>query len=146
MSEWKPENVPNCFYRVTVKGLILNKEKDKFLIMREDNGTWEIPGGGLDFGERPHIGLKREIAEEMHLEVTSIVEHPSYFLTGTKSRKGYWNVAIVYEAELENLDFTPTEECEEIKFIGKEDTGWLENARVGDNVTALFEVFDPKNH
>ena len=146
MSEWKPENVPDNFYRVSVKALILNVARDGFLIIREDNGTWELPGGGLDFDEMPHDALKREIAEEMHLMVSNISERPVYFITGTKSRLGYWNVAVVYETELENLDFTPTEECEEIRFIGKNDKEWIKKANVGDNVRLLFDIADLKNH
>lgn len=35
--------VPNCFYRISVKALILNDE-GKFLLTKEDNGLWELPG------------------------------------------------------------------------------------------------------
>lgn len=43
-----PLNIPNCFYRVSVKALITNNE-GKFLLIRENVGKWELPGGGLDF-------------------------------------------------------------------------------------------------
>jgi 8-oxo-dGTP pyrophosphatase MutT (NUDIX family) len=42
------ENIPNCFYRVSIKALVLD-EQGRFLLCREDNGKWELPGGGLDF-------------------------------------------------------------------------------------------------
>jgi 8-oxo-dGTP diphosphatase len=31
-------------------------------------GLWNLPGGGLDFGEHPDAGLKRELEEETGLE------------------------------------------------------------------------------
>lgn len=57
----------DCFYRISVKALILDSEK-RFLLVREDNGFWELPGGGLDHGEEPHACLKRELFEEMGLK------------------------------------------------------------------------------
>lgn len=34
-----------------------------------DEGTWTLPGGGLDFGEDPAAGAVREVAEETGLAV-----------------------------------------------------------------------------
>jgi len=41
-------NIPDRFYRVSIKALVLNKEGDKFLICKKESGLWEFPGGGLD--------------------------------------------------------------------------------------------------
>lgn len=70
--------IPECFYRVSVKALICDNQ-NRFLLVREDNGFWELPGGGLDFGESPIEGLKREIWEEMKLNTSYISAQPSYF-------------------------------------------------------------------
>lgn len=115
-------NIPNCFYRVSVKALILNESKDKFLIAKEDTGLWEIPGGGLEWGKDPHEELSREIQEEMGLKTTWIADNPSYFLTTPSIfNKGTWIVNILYETKLEHLDFTPSNECREIAFVDVED-------------------------
>lgn len=56
------KNFPDSFFRVTVKGLYVCD--GKLLLLKESkklSGQWELPGGGLDFGEEIHVGLKREI-------------------------------------------------------------------------------------
>ncbi len=78
------ETVPKCFYRVSVKALILNKTKDSFLVVQEADGKWELPGGGLEWSESVTEGLAREIMEEMGLHTTYIADHPSYFFTFKK--------------------------------------------------------------
>lgn len=50
----------------------------KFLLMkrskmaRGEHGYWELPGGGLDFGESPEEALKREIQEEVQMDIEVI--------------------------------------------------------------------------
>ena len=118
------EDIPNCFYRISIKALIYDEQK-RFLLIKENNWLRELPGGGLDFWESPQRWISREIQEEMWLEVTSVAEHPSYFFT-SKSRKGVYIANVLYETTVKNLDFTPSEECVEIKFFSKEDAR-LEN-------------------
>ncbi len=76
------QDIPNAFYRVSMKGLILDESGKKFAVILEDNGWWDLPGGGLDYGESPEECLKREIAEEMGLTVTEIGSFPAYYLIG----------------------------------------------------------------
>ena len=47
------------YYRLSVKALILNEERNKFLLTKKENGVWDLPGGGLDWGETPGKGLAR---------------------------------------------------------------------------------------
>ena len=135
-------NVPECFYRVSIKALVLNETRDKFLIVQEENGLWELPGGGLDWGMTPHQDLPREIAEEMGIEVLSIADHPSYFLT-FGGRNEDWRANIIYETVLKNLDFVPSDECVAVRFVDKSD---LSDLQCFANVTQLAEMFDPALH
>lgn len=136
------DNIPECFYRVSVKALVLNETKDKFLICEEDSGKWELPGGGLDWGETPQEGIPREISEEMGLKVLKVANTPSYFLTG-KMSMGDWAVNVLYETDLEHLNFTPSDECVNIKFVDKED---IRDMRVFPTINLLAGMFKPKNH
>lgn len=113
-------NIPNGFYRVSIKGLILDETRKKFAIILEDNGLWELPGGGLDWGESPEACLKREIHEEMGLTVTDVNSSTLHYLFG-KNMKDQWTVNLVFEIKVSDLNFTPSEECREIKFISPDE-------------------------
>jgi 8-oxo-dGTP diphosphatase len=64
-------------FRLAVKAFIVNK--DRLLIVKRASddiqkpNIWEIPGGRLEPGEDPFIGLIREIREETGLYITPIL-------------------------------------------------------------------------
>ena len=134
-------SVQENFYRISIKALVLNEEK-KFLLIKESDNRWELPGGGLDFGETPQEGLRREIKEEMGIKVTEISDRPAYFYTDKHHRHGYIS-NVLYQAKLENLDFTPSDECVEVRFFTKKEA-LQEN--LFSNVKKFLTVFDEKNH
>jgi 8-oxo-dGTP diphosphatase len=133
------QSIPQCFYRVSVKALVLDETRIKFLVIQEKNGIWEFPGGGLEWGATPQNELTRELKEEMGVVTTSIAQHPSYFLTETNHR-GHWIVNIFYETTLQTLDFTPSDECVATRFVTANEAKKL-TPQLG-NITKLAEQFD----
>lgn len=115
------QNIENCFYRVSTKALIYN-EKWEFLLCKEKNWLWDLPWGWLDHWENVYDSIKRELKEEMWLNVTKISNNPKYFITAHKkeSKTRPWIANVCYEVEVENLNFNPTEECIEIWFFSPE--------------------------
>lgn len=111
---------------------------DRFLLVREDNGIWELPGGGLDFGENPAQGLRREVSEEMGLQITHIADRPCYFFT-VINHKGVYIANVMYLATFEHLRFTPTPECVEVAFFTAEEVLAADN--MYPNVTEFAKIF-----
>jgi len=134
--------IPDNFYRVSMKALILDEERKKFLITLEDNGFWELPGGGLDYGESASECITRELKEEMGIVVTEVNPFPSYYLVG-KNMKEKWTLNLVFETKVKDLNFTPSDECREIKFVSPEDVKAINAFRT---VKELGEQFDFAKH
>lgn len=70
---------------ISAKGVLVRRER--ILLLRNDRGEWELPGGRLDDGETPEAALIREIREETGLSVTvtSLVDAWLFEVTPGKS-------------------------------------------------------------
>lgn len=54
---------------VSVKAVVLDGS-GRVLLVLNDRGEWEHPGGQLEEGESPQSAVRREVFEESRLEVT----------------------------------------------------------------------------
>lgn len=146
-STTESKDFPPCFHRVSVKGLVV--KDGKILLLKEApelSRAWELPGGGLDFGEDMYEGLKREIEEEMGVDVASIDRRPLYVWTwrfeNRRNMDWYYSLVVAYKIELASFDITPSKECTDIGFFSKEE---LENIELCWQTNGLKTVFDPKD-
>ncbi len=109
-----------CDYRISVKGIAFDNAR-RVLLSKEDNGMWELLGGGLDHNEDPIECLKREILEETGLKITYVSPVPKYFVTAPKTFQEGYLANIIYEIKLENLNFVPSGECQELRYFSVDD-------------------------
>jgi 8-oxo-dGTP pyrophosphatase MutT (NUDIX family) len=131
-----------CYYRVSVKGIAIDKA-GRFLLAREDSDMWELLGGGLDHGEDPIAGLKREINEETGLVVTYISPSPRYLITTKRLNHETFIANVIYEVTLKDLRFVPSEECQELRFFTVDEA---RREKLFPNVEKFLEVYDPDLH
>ncbi len=124
--------IQKAWYRISIKALIYNDKWD-FLLVKENNWLWDIPGWWLDHWENYDSCLKRELYEEMWLKVISINKTPKYFITAHKpeSKTRPWLANIFYEVKVEDFDFKPSNECIEIGFF---------NVNTVKNITTIINV------
>lgn len=128
------------YYRVSVKGIVIDDE-GRILLTREEDGRWEMLGGGLDHGEDPATCLQREILEETGLQVTHISEAPLYFLTVPRQRGKGYIANVIYEIKLKDLNFIPSDECQELRFFHPAE---MHDVDLFANVRALLALLEQK--
>lgn len=133
--------IPENFYRTSIKALILDAEW-RFLLNKEANWEQELPGWWLDFGETPATCLEREIKEEMWLDVIYVSSEPKYF-TATQHTKWHRIANILYEVKVNNLDFTPSDECTEVRFFTADEA---KKENIFKNIEAFTNLYNPNLH
>jgi 8-oxo-dGTP pyrophosphatase MutT (NUDIX family) len=116
---------------------ICEDEQGRILLVREADGLWEMMGGGLEHGEDPIDCLRREVHEETGLTITSISKQPKYFLTAHRQSRDDYVANIIYVVTLQDLDFTPSDECQEMRYFTVEEMASIEKF---PNVQALYEL------
>lgn len=115
----------------TASPLILNEDNEVLLIKRAINphfGAWDIPGGFLDEGEDPIIGLKRETMEELSVEIEPVEitaicvdEYPS--ADGTA-----YTLNLFYKSKIISGEIKLNEESSEFAWFGQDDIPWKQLA------------------
>lgn len=107
---------------------------------------WELPGGGLEFGEDPRLGLEREIREETNIEVISVSSRPIYVWTtnlATSHKMSQFNsLVLAYQIRLANLNFSITDECEDMSFFSKKDLAGLNIFHQSAKLRTLYDPCD----
>lgn len=112
----KISKYPSTFYRISLKAVIRN-ERGEVLVVRENSGTWDLPGGGWDHGETAMACLKRELNEEVGYEgelqarLLGVTENAMYMPT-----KQSWLLWHVYDVTTENMNFSFGVDSDEMMF------------------------------
>lgn len=101
-----------------VYGFILNKDNKFLIIKRSKNdsygGLWELPGGGIEFGEHPQQTVEREVKEETGLDVDALL--PVSVVSHVLPNNTQQLIRIVYFCRLRGEDESVTLSHEHIDF------------------------------
>ena len=83
---------------------VIQKGNSYLLTLRKDvyedfNNKWQLPGGGIEFGETPEEAVVREVREELGVEVVIKRLIP---LIDTRVRQKWQGIFISYLCEMKN--------------------------------------------
>lgn len=94
---------PQCHYRISVKARVVRY--GRLLVVKEGSDRWDLPGGGLEHGEDIGSGLRREVREELGVEVVSQTNQPQAILKCHDPLNEREVLALVYPVVLEHFRF-----------------------------------------
>jgi 8-oxo-dGTP pyrophosphatase MutT (NUDIX family) len=88
--------------KVVQRGILVREREGtpEALLLRNPNGTWELPGGKLEHGATARGSLEREIAEETGLAVTD-ADPVETSVRKHKRKKNRGKFAVVYRCAFE---------------------------------------------
>lgn len=87
--------------RIAAYALVVD-DRDRVLLVLggpADNDMWFLPGGGVDFGEHPEDGVRREMIEETGQAVHSLALRT--ILTDTTADGVMHTVRIIYDGQVD---------------------------------------------
>jgi len=104
--------------------------------------VYELPGGHIDFGEDMIHGLKREVKEELGVDIS--VGDPFYEFTYLNNVKGSHSIEVIYFAKLtgsaEDIKLEPEDHSEGGWFSYREAIEALKLGRAPDQTNTLKGV------
>lgn len=127
--------------KVTVGTIITNEKGNVLLTQRAvepDKGKWCFPGGHVEFGERVVDAARREVKEEVGLEV-----NPVFFCYDDEIRKEWHAVVLFFTARADGKIRHNKEEVQDTKWVSKKEA---EQLPLAFNHQKILDHFFDQNH
>ena len=134
--------------RTIAVGLVWNPRRDLLLCrMPADRGVfpgqWGLPGGGLEAGEHMVCGLRRELREELGIEIDDIEpaffkdgQHEKIFADGTQ--RSVYMIFLVFHCTVTSDWIRLNDEFTEYRWVRQDDLANLDlNAETRDTLARL---------
>lgn len=93
-----------------------------------EKGRFDVPGGFLRPEEEPIEGLRREVREELGVEIDSSIEDCVSMVPHRYGEDGDWVLALGFRARLVSGDPTPADDVAAFKWVTTEELDGLDFA------------------
>ncbi len=109
----KAHHCQDCNHRLytnevgAVIALIQNDKKEFLFTIRKHDpakGKLDLPGGFIDIGETAEHAVKREIKEELNLDITYLTFYRTFPNTYVFKEFTYFTIDIVFHCRVENFE------------------------------------------
>jgi 8-oxo-dGTP pyrophosphatase MutT (NUDIX family) len=117
-------SIPSTFYRVSVKALVFDDHR-RLLVIQNRDGTWELPGGGWEHAETLDQCLRREILEELGVDVSRIETSTIHPCVGHAAGARYPWLKLAMLVELASQDFSLDHRMCTSRYVTREEFGAL---------------------
>jgi 8-oxo-dGTP pyrophosphatase MutT (NUDIX family) len=106
-------------FHVSVKALVFD-EHDRLLLLQEESGIWDLPGGRIEHGEELQEALRRECCEEIGV-AGDILDASPFMAWSILHSDGFWKVILCYRMQISNQtlqeNWIPSSECTRFEFF-----------------------------
>jgi len=124
------KNTKEKIQRVSVKGILCRD--NKVLLLQDQRGKWELPGGRIDFGETPEETLKREFKEELNIINVSMGDIVNIWTFSSSTELvDYHFIILVFEVLAEGIEIKLNEESTKYGWFNKDELMTLLDLREG---------------
>ncbi|HVF54077.1 MAG TPA: NUDIX domain-containing protein [Actinomycetota bacterium] len=110
---WNPAPTVGCVIVQDDRALLTVRAREP------EKGKVDIPGGFLEPGEDPIAGLKRELREELGVDVEATVSDCLTMTPHEYGERGDFVLALGFRARLVAGDPQPSDDVEAIRWIGR---------------------------
>ncbi|MBI4779066.1 nucleotide exchange factor GrpE [Candidatus Falkowbacteria bacterium] len=140
MNEEKKTDSCNKYAIVGVSAFIFNN-KGELLLTRSPkwNNSWVVPGGKVEFGESMEKTLKREMKEELNLDISGMEYLTTVELNRTKERPDLHMVVNEFVARADNQEVIINDEHSSYEWRKPED--WLKEKDLYRGIREIIEYY-----
>ncbi len=97
---------------IGVFGIIFNDQNQVLLCHRQDYDLWNLPGGAMEAGESPVECLKRELKEELGVEVSGLK------LIGVYSKPEQTEIVFSFVCQMLDQEIKLNNEADKYAYFG----------------------------
>ena len=99
------------YVSVGVFGIVKDKQNKVLLCLRTDKDFWNLPGGGMELGEKTQETLVREVYDETGLRTKA------KNLVGVFEKTHKYEIVFVYECEILSGKLTLNDEAKDLRYF-----------------------------
>jgi len=120
--KYSDESRPNDFlFRVSLKAVITNNKGQILVVKENGRDWWDIPGGGLDYGESIKEALARELFEEVAFKgefsyEAILIEDPRHLV-----KRNVYQTRVTFAVTPDNFKFSAGADADDVMFVNPDD-------------------------